>query len=871
MSNVTGELGGQPIILENAASEATLNALLQATLANSSSKSQAAKIQKAYEDAVKKTTDSQNKNIDTLKKAKESQDAEIAKRKDLNKKIEEEKEKREKLIQGFKELGAVIGKIGDVVGKTLGYAFNNATPKVTDFTDALSGVPLLGPAIGAMGKALQDNMDIYRSITTVGADFAGSMSEMKLAVTQTGLSYELFSKTVVENNRNFSGLGNGAAAGAKAFAAINASMRGPFREGLARLGISMEEQADLTAGYLSQQISLGRAQRMTQEQLNEGAQQYVLELDQLTRVHGMSRKQAQESLIEVQQDKRMKLLFAKIGEAGGETGKILTGIMSKNKTFAAGMMDLISTNGVYVAGKSSAMAEAIALNSPGLVNLAKKMARNGATQDEANRIIREEMAIRHQSAVMDGDNQALFAALGSNIYDLNAIAGEFLNYGLKPMAEATGDQTDTMNNGNNAMLGLNDRLQELRDTIMIALEPILGIFADTLTASIPEITKFVNEFTAILQGEDGLPGALKFGLSKLAELVSPFFIELFKQIFTSPAVIGAMLVGVGALWAYSAVKIAMIKGIENALGDGKTPKYKPGQFTMPGGWKDGGGPSSKLPQGPSTLSRIGGLLKGGGLLGLGGMGVEYVGEKVSEAGHKKTGAALDIAGSTAKYAGLGALAGSFIPGVGTLIGGGIGGVIGLGAGLFSSGGKLFGGSSSSSDASKTAVAEQVAKTSTPESRDTAVAAQVAKTTTPAQVKELSAALKDLDYGKLIVPDEAHQSMETGVIKMRQLRGEVNAMTTAFKELNNTGLDKITQGLGRLDESFKSFNKSFVEDFMAKFKELDKKSQEQLLSDLNEKMEMLNTNMKALVDLEEENSKHHKNTARNTRTASGRVN
>ena len=208
---------------------------------------------------------------------------------------------------------------------------------------------------------------------------------------------------------------------------------------------------------------------------------------------------------------------------------------------------------------------------------------------------------------------------------------------------------------------------------------------------------------------------------------------------------------------------------------------------------------------------------------------------------------------------MGAMLGSFVPGLGTVIGAGIGGTIGLGAGLWSSGSKLFGGSSGSKKPEAAA------------GGNPAVAASVAATTTPEQVRELSAALKDLDYNKLIVPDTAHTSMEVGVLKMRQLRGEVMAMTTAFKELNNTGLDKITQGLGRLDESFKGFNKSFVEDFMTKFKELDKKSQEQLLSDLNEKMDLLNTNIRSLVEINEAQTRYTKDTARYTKNASGRVN
>jgi hypothetical protein len=68
MANVTGELGGQPIILENAATEATLNALLQATLANSNNKSQAAKIQQAYEEAVKILPQIQNFSVYNNKK-----------------------------------------------------------------------------------------------------------------------------------------------------------------------------------------------------------------------------------------------------------------------------------------------------------------------------------------------------------------------------------------------------------------------------------------------------------------------------------------------------------------------------------------------------------------------------------------------------------------------------------------------------------------------------------------------------------------------------------------------------------------------------------------------------------------------------------
>jgi len=217
-------------------------------------------------------------------------------------------------------------------------------------------------------------------------------------------------------------------------------------------------------------------------------------------------------------------------------------------------------------------------------------------------------------------------------------------------------------------------------------------------------------------------------------------------------------------------------------------------------------------------------------------------------------------------AGMGAMVGSVVPGVGTAIGGAVGGALGAGYGLYQNFGKLFGGD-------KPAAAPTTAPTTAPKAPTGSIApeaVEVAKTTTAKEVRELSEALKTLDYGKLLVDDKIVTSMETGTLKMRQLRGEVGAMSAAFKELNNVGLDKITEGLGRLDASFKGFSKSFAEDFMTKFRELDKKSQETLLTDLNDKMEQLNTNVKSLITLQEENTRHGKDTSRNTKYASGRV-
>ena len=862
MATVTGELGGQPILLENAATEATLNALLQATLANSNNKSQAAKIQQAYEEAVKRTTKKQNDNREAIEKEEQ-------KRKDLNKQITEEKERREKMAQGMAEAATALKNfgqtLGNLVGGTISMAFNSATPKISDFTDAVSGIPIIGPIIGAVGKAMQDQIDKYRELTTVGADFGNGINYINTVAARAGLSLETYTKTIVNNGESLALLGGSTTAGAKIFTKINESLQGPFQESLARLGFSMEETAEYTAGYLAMQTRMGRAQRMTQEELNEGTKQYLLELDMLSRVTGMTRKEAQAELEAQQRDTRLKLFSAQLEKGGGVLATFLGSIPKENQKLKEAMVELVVQRGVA----TSDFAKELVRTKPEIRDLAVRLGRNNVGLDEAYGIMRRSSSASKEYLNTQGQNMALLNSLNGVTGAAHAEMLGLSNMGAA-LTEEQEKQKKAMEDERLNRLNADKALLEMRNMLMNSLMPTFSILAGVIMSSIDSLNKFVRQILTIVNGPEGVRGALVFVVKEIGSIIGSALADMI----SGPAVAGAIIAGIGLLWAAGAIKMAIVKGIKDAFDSAKSGP-KPGQY---GNWE------SSMPEGPSEskgkgkwLGRLKNLVKGGGV-GILGTGAEIAGEKLSEAGHTRSGAALDIAGSTAQYAGLGAMLGSIFPGLGTAIGAGIGGTIGLGAGLWSSGSKLWNGGSKPPASNPSTDSRNAAAAGDPRRVDLnkddpglQTAAILATTTTPAQVKELAAALKDLDYSKLIVPAEAHTSMETGVLKMRQLRGEVNAMTTAFKDLNNTGLDKITKGLGRLDESFKSFNKSFVEDFITKFKELDKKSQEQLLTDLNDKMDLLNTSVKSLVEIEEESSRHVKNTARNTKNASGRVN
>ena len=86
--------------------------------------------------------------------------------------------------------------------------------------------------------------------------------------------------------------------------------------------------------------------------------------------------------------------------------------------------------------------------------------------------------------------------------------------------------------------------------------------------------------------------------------------------------------------------------------------------------------------GGGLLSGVGGKLLGGGALALGGTALQYGGDKLKEHGYEQTGKAVGVAGTAAKYAGIGAMIGTVVPGVGNVVGGAVGGVIGAGKGVY---------------------------------------------------------------------------------------------------------------------------------------------------------------------------------------------
>jgi hypothetical protein len=220
----------------------------------------------------------------------------------LRRLTEAEKKLKTKLELTMQALGGVA-KFGAAVGKgeTDLKAFNGIVDTATGIMGGLAKtIPVFGDAIADVAKglgeaakmavdALDNTAKSFVEIGKVGGLTAKGMSGVREQFIRSGLTLQSFQKQVVENSQTLAKFRGLTGEGANEFASIVGNLTQGTDDSLRRMGFNAEEMAQSTGAFLTQQTRLGRSQQMTQQQLTAGTIQYAQELDELTKVTGLSR------------------------------------------------------------------------------------------------------------------------------------------------------------------------------------------------------------------------------------------------------------------------------------------------------------------------------------------------------------------------------------------------------------------------------------------------------------------------------------------------------------------------------------------------------------------------------------------------------
>jgi hypothetical protein len=182
------------------------------------------------------------------------------------------------LNSGTKASGKVFDVFSSIVGTGIGTTFS-----------------LLSTAGGAFLEFVKNGYTAFQETSKVGASFNNDLFLLRNTAAEAQIPLEEFTQLMRQNSETFARLGMSVTDGAMAFSGMANSIKRDFGDELTGLGFSLSDINEGLATYLEIQTKLGKVDKNNTRDLIDGTHTYLLELDKITKLTGMSRK-AQEDL-----------------------------------------------------------------------------------------------------------------------------------------------------------------------------------------------------------------------------------------------------------------------------------------------------------------------------------------------------------------------------------------------------------------------------------------------------------------------------------------------------------------------------------------------------------------------------------------------
>lgn len=407
--------------------------------------------------------------------------------------------------------GAITGVIkGATVVLTsfsdLGAKLLDGTARMSDFYNAVgqvaSSIPILGSVLGPIAGIFEKiaqfqerNLDVYRMLTDSGINFGGSLTQLRQAALDSYMSFDEFANLMKTQAPTLAMMGGGANAGAKAFAQLSKSLI-ENNQHLLALGFTT---AQVNAGMLS---FIGMTGGRTSKELantqaiTAATTEYLEQLDGLSRLTGESREKQEQELAAAAKNAAFQAALQGMTES--ERAKAMAGMANAMAIGGKGAVDAFQSKLMGIApDKAGAMFIATASNAANVVDQSADMVRDGSkTVKDMSSTMRDGMRAAQQDFAKFG-KEGLYAIIREGgptadaLQQLGITANRAAIMSDAEIAAALNTQ-EQRNSEAKAMADAEKALKDLGQNLMSGLSPVISALTPLLSDVVKQFTGWVN-------------------------------------------------------------------------------------------------------------------------------------------------------------------------------------------------------------------------------------------------------------------------------------------------------------------------------------------------------------------------------------------
>lgn len=419
-AEVTGFIGDNNVELNNAATESTLRLLLAAT-----AKSEAG-IKAALDLAKKAGLDAETA------EAAEAAMGRVAGRSNLLDRTFSILDGTAKKIAGnFDQIAAAGGSLIDntaSLSKLLG-TLSSTMPK---------GIGMVIDRFADLARFQETNLKAYQEIASAGANFGGSLTDMRMAASRSYLTLNEFTALIKNNGAAFASLGDTTNITTKGFFNFtNSLIKSNMGTQLLAMGYSFEQINSNALDYL--QISGGRTREEMRNTANltEGTMTYMAELDKLTKLTGKNREKIAQEIKELALNPAWQAFLSDPRNAAAKDSLTL-GLMEASRLGKSAAQNFqASALGLVVMNRETAGVAGLMSRSYGYLTEMGVVARSTLSTEEKKNKITELGSKATWAAIQQGNSLGV------------ATLTAWLNYGTSAQKEAATSMLEAMTLANN--------------------------------------------------------------------------------------------------------------------------------------------------------------------------------------------------------------------------------------------------------------------------------------------------------------------------------------------------------------------------------------------------------------------------------------
>jgi hypothetical protein len=224
------------------------------------------------------------------------------------------------------KFSSVLSAGSDIVENFTRQAYDG-TMSMSSFANALSVLP--GPlgSIASIAAIVVDEIDkvakVHNNLASVGANFGGSLTSMKLAASNAYMTLDEFAGLMGRNSKTLSMMGGTVNDGAEAFVKVsNALNKSGAGDALRSLGYTSEQVNQGMLSYIEMTGGRNAKEISDTKGLATAAANYMTELDELASITGKSREQIETELKAAQANAAYQAYYQTLDEKGKEKANI---------------------------------------------------------------------------------------------------------------------------------------------------------------------------------------------------------------------------------------------------------------------------------------------------------------------------------------------------------------------------------------------------------------------------------------------------------------------------------------------------------------------------------------------------------------------